>query len=227
MFSNLAEFSFTTPHLSFELIALSSRLSLSSLNTVQITTRHHANPVGFPDNRPVLFRFKCDLQFQDDIFQTIDALDLHPWMIVHHQHTDDNGQRMTPKLVEVDDQFTGPPPFFDTTDPVYPPIPISGENGFVSLAVDESQTRDIECSYRDAKGLLLSLGETYSLVLKYYRIPWWRYDRIEVRRPNFKVLDIAHPWKDCLGELVNVDRKSETPKIILAASNLLQLEATK
>ena len=129
----------------------------------------------------VLFRlplpYYSDSQAQQQYYRqskcSIDDGDVAPWLILHHKDG---------SLTELDDGSSGPPcdAFVDITPKKLDDgLGISAKNGFVSLAVGETKTFDVQYCY-SGQGVELKAGGRYSLCHRGSWVRWWRWGTLEV-----------------------------------------------
>ncbi|KAG7005093.1 hypothetical protein G7Y79_00021g049600 [Physcia stellaris] len=147
----------STPRLSVTINAPPT-MSLSAPYPVSITLRHHLNPTGNPLNQPVTLAWK------DTALNEICDTELSPWLFLHHADG---------KLKELDDGNNGPG-FAEMNSELEEKSAISAQNGFISLAVEESRVVEVDFRY-SGDGLQLASGETYSIGFRGSRIHWWKW----------------------------------------------------
>lgn len=156
-------YSSSTPRLSVTINAPPT-MSLSAPYPVSITLRHHLNPTGNPQNQPVTLAWK------DTALNEICDTEVSPWLFLH---------RADGKLKELDDGNNGPG-FAEMNSELEEKSVISAQNGFISLAVEESRVFEVNFRY-SGDGLQLASGETYSIGFRGSRIHWWKWGDVNVR----------------------------------------------
>lgn len=143
----------------------SSLLNLDIPYQFQVKLHHHANPAGNPKNRPVT------LSWKDTALDEISDTDIFPWLFLHH-----TGE--SSKLKELDDCNNGPG-FAQMNDESEQPE-LSEENGFFTLAVDETKIVTVKFKYT-SDGLQLQRGQKYSFGFRGSRVHWWKWGTLDVR----------------------------------------------
>lgn len=199
----------STPYLSASIAQTSSTLTPGVPLTLTITLHHHPSPTGNPSSQPVTFHL------QDTHLTTIDPVEFYPWLLLHH---DPNSLEGGLKEIEGDeseghgpavpweglDNDTGPE---SSAHRQQPPL-VSLENGFVSLAVGESIT--IQVDFRPEHELIKA-EERYEVCFRGVGIKWWRFGSV-------KELEAGGVRKDD-GE---IEEERPNRSIIVPCSNLVE-----
>lgn len=195
----------STPYLSATIAQTSSTLHPNDPLILTVTLHHHPSSTGNPLSKPVIF------QLQDTHLTTIDPVEFHPWLLLH---LDANSLEGGLKEIEGDEsEGHGPAVPWEDFDESsaerqqQPPL-VSLENGFVSLAVGESITLQVD--FRPERELIKA-GERYKICFRGVGIKWWRFGLVEE-------LEAGGVRKD------DGEKEEKRPKgsIIVPCSNLVE-----
>ena len=148
----------------------------SSPYAISVTIRHNENPVGNPDSKPVTF------DLSDTGLTVVGGgedwqLQMYPWLLLHHDPSALEGGL---KEIESESEGHGPADMFEgegDDGDAEPQVPeVRPENGFVTLAVGETKTFEVQW---EEPGRLVEEGERYRLCFRGTFLRWWKWGTME------------------------------------------------